>query len=346
MYGDHPIGLVIPAYNEAGNVGAVIDAVPAYVDRTYVVDDASTDGTWGEVRRHAIVQNAGPFEPVSDREQSPVIADGGRAESRAVVPIRHETNAGRGAAVKTGYRRALADGMAAIAVVDGDGQMDPRILDRFLDPIVNGQADYVKGNRLSSPAHRAEMSRWRVFGNTVLTYLTKTASGYWDMTDPQNGYTAISSRTLRRIDLHSLYDDYGFLNDLLVKLNRANARVVDVPMAAEYGDEQSGIRYSSFVPKLSVLLLRNFVWRIGTKYLLRDVHPIGGLYLLGGIGTLGGLTAGLLSLGSGLGGGQGPLAGVLLIAGLACFALGMLWERAHDGVLGGRVDPPVEDGTP
>ena len=235
--------------------------------------------------------------------------------------------------------------MDVIAVLDGDGQMDPSILDRFLDPIVDGRADYTKGNRLLSPRHRDGMSRWRLFGNTVLTFLTKIASGYWRMMDPQNGYTAISANVLRSIDVEDLYEDYGFLNDLLVKLNVADARIVDVAMHARYGDEQSGIRYSSFVPKLSNLLLKDFFWRLRTKYLLFDFHPLVGLYVLGGLGTVGGTIYFGWALGEDLTPFRAMMVFVVYLFSGLLFTLAMIFDRAQNINLEGRVEDVLKGGT-
>jgi hypothetical protein len=171
--------------------------------------------------------------------------------------------------------------------------MDPAMLERVVEPVVAGRADYAKGNRLSSAEYRREMSVWRSFGNWLLTYLTKIASGYWGMVDPQNGYTAISLTALEAVDVEAVYDDYGFANALLTRLNVHGMRVADVSVPAVYGDEESSIAYSTFVPKLSALLLRSFVWRLRTKYLLRDCHPLAFLYGLGVAGTGAGLAAAL-----------------------------------------------------
>jgi glycosyltransferase involved in cell wall biosynthesis len=276
MYRGQTVAVVIPAYNEEGFVGDVIRSIPGFVDRIYVVDDDSTDGTWEEI--------LACVEPADDSIPA-VKADGGQMASR-VVPIRHEENRGVGGAIKTGYRRALKEGMDATAVISGDGQMDPAILERFLEPVVEGEADYTKGNRLRSADLHAEMSRWRLTGNVLLTFLTKTASGYWKMTDPQNGYTVISLSALEALDIDALYDRYGFLNDLLVTLNAHGFRVADVPMKAVYGDEESDIRYSRFVPRLSALLFRRLLWRLKVKYLVVDFHPLVLLYLLGSTGLL------------------------------------------------------------
>jgi glycosyltransferase involved in cell wall biosynthesis len=270
--------VVVPAYNEAGFVGDVIETVPEFVDGVVVVDDHSTDGTWEEIQSHAAVKNAetaAPGAPAVADSDGGLQADGGDSEvdadnrsflSGRVVAVRHDVNSGRGAAVKTGYRLAMMKGYDVVVVMDGDGQMDPSILDRIIEPVATGVADYAKGNRLASRDRCRQMSAWRLFGNVLLTFLTKLGSGYWRIRDPQNGYAAISIEALDEVSVVDLYDDYGFLNDLLIRLNARGMRVVDVPMDAKYGDESSGIAYRSFVPKLSLLLLRGFLWRLWVKY--------------------------------------------------------------------------------
>lgn len=258
------IAVVVPAYNEAGFVGGVIDTFPAFVDRAYVIDDCSTDDTWAEMLAHADAVNRVRAAVVP---LTPSAADDGTAAEGPVVPIRHPENRGRGAAVKNGYRRALADGIDVVAVMDADGQMDPDILHEIVGPVVRAEADYAVGNRLHDFDSWAGMPLFRLFGNVVLTLLTRVASGYWSLSDPQNGYTAISRSALEALDMEALYDDYGFLNDLLVHLNLHRRRVVNVPMVARYGEEESGIRYSRFIPELSQLLLRASCWRLSNKYL-------------------------------------------------------------------------------
>lgn len=277
MYKSHTVGVVIPAYNEEGFIGDVIDSLPEFVDQVFVIDDCSTDDTWTEIKEYvdAEVQQAGV---TGDSAEQIMVADGAGttvSESQSfldkrIVPVRHQTNGGRGAAVQTGYELALMSGMDAVAVLDGDGQMDPGILDKILDPVVDGEADYAKGNRLISRNHCAQMSNWRLFGNALLTMLTKIASGHWKMRDPQNGYTAISATALEQLSLTDLFDDYGFLNDILIHLDANGMTVQDVPMEALYGDESSGIRYGSFVPKLSMLLLSGYFWRLKRKYFESD----------------------------------------------------------------------------
>lgn len=316
MYKQHSVAVVITAYNEAGFVGDVIESLPEFVDRAYVVDDHSTDGTRAEIQQAAATVNArdGTADDGPDR----------------VVTIRHEQNQGVGASIKTGYRRARHDRMDVTAVMNGDGQMDPGILHRILDPIVEGRADYSKGNRLLSREHARSMSSWRHFGNGVLTLLTKIASGYWKTMDPQNGYTAISLDTLDALDLSVLYDDYGFLNDVLIKLNAHSMRVADVEMEARYGDEESTIAYSRFVPNVSNLLLQGFLWRLKVRYLVYDFHPLVALYAIGGIGF--GSVAGRVGLAA-LSGVSLPPA-LLTIVGLLVSALalslGMTFDLANN----------------
>ena len=262
MYEGQTVGVVVPAYDEAGFVGDVIETVPEYVDRVYAVDDRSTDETWQEIQAAAERVNESATE-----SRRKLLADGGVADR--VVPIRHEANRGVGGAIKTGYQRALRDDVDVTAVMAGDGQMDPDQLERLLDPIVAGDADYTKGNRLMCPDYREGMPKFRLFGNLVLTRLTQLSSGYWNSGDPQNGYTAISLDALEALDVADLYDDYGFANEILARLNVHDMRVVDVSMPAQYGDEQSSIEYHTFIPKVSHLLLRNYLWRLSTKYLPR-----------------------------------------------------------------------------
>ncbi|WP_458210690.1 glycosyltransferase family 2 protein [Haladaptatus sp. NG-SE-30] len=282
MYEGHTIGVVVPAYNEEGFVGDVLDSLPDFVDRVYAVDDASTDDTWNEIREHSAIERA-PRAGVSDD------TDG------HVVGIRHEQNRGAGGAIKTGYLAAREDGIDVTVTIDADGQMDPGMMTRFLDPIVAGEADYTKGNRLSNSDYRHDMPRFRLLGNWLLTGLTRIASGYWDVTDPQNGYTAISLAALEAIDLEGMYEYYGYCNDILVKLNVAGMRVEDVDMPATYGDEESSIEYGDYIPKVSLMLLRNFLWRLGSRY---RTHPLGLAYGLGVVGALLSVVLGVRALGS------------------------------------------------
>ncbi len=282
MYEGHTIGVVVPAYNEEGFVGDVLDSLPDFVDRVYAVDDASTDGTWDEIRTHAAVERA-PRAGVSDDTDGQVVA------------IRHNQNRGAGGAIKTGYLAARDDGIDVTVTIDADGQMDPDMMSRFLDPIVAGDADYTKGNRLSNSEFRRSMPPFRQLGNWLLTGLTRIASGYWDVTDPQNGYTAISLSALEAVDLEAMYEYYGYCNDILVKLNVAGMRVADVDMPAVYGEEESSIEYDDYIPKVSLMLLKNFLWRLGSRY---RTHPLGVAYALGILSVFAGVLHGFRAVGS------------------------------------------------
>lgn len=328
MYRGNRVGVVVPAHNEAAFVGEVLRSMPEFVDKVYAVDDGSADDTWSE-----ILAAAGDGE-----ESTTILADGSgfsdglvvEGPADRLVAVRHAHNRGVGAAIKTGYRLARRDGMDVTTVVSGDGQMDPDILDRIIHPVATGRADYAKGDRLSNPEHRAGMSGWRLFGNTLLTGLTRLASGYWGLSDPQNGYTAISGTALDRLSLESLYDRYGFANDLLVRLNAADLRITDVPMAAVYGDERSGIRYRTFVPVLSWLLLHRFGWRLWTRYVRREFRPFVLAFPLGAGAAVLGLPWLVTSL---LGpGGVGPPLAVLLLS-VCLLVAGFLGDMAHSSHL-------------
>ena len=288
MYKESSVAVVVPVYNEEGFISEVLRTIPGFVDRVYVVDDRSTDGTWKEIQYYVAQRTQQPDEP--EDAGCAARADGTGAQDR-IVPVRKEENTGVGGAIKTGYLLALDDGIDVTAVMAGDGQMDPDILDRIIEPVVQGDADYSKGNRLRNREYRESMSQWRLFGNSLLTFLTKISSGYWKTMDPQNGYTAISKGALKALEVEELYDDYGFANDLLVHLNVHNMVVADVPMPALYGEENSHINYTSFIPGLSWVLLKDLFWRLKTKYLVLDFNPLALFYLSGTVisilGTLG-----------------------------------------------------------
>lgn len=365
MYKGATVAVVVPTYNEEGLVGEVIDTVPAFVDRIYVVDDCSTDGTWAEIRQRVARTDSdaslstnsvnasgdsvnastdgGSVETAPSGEGAPVLVStdsDSRDEpaARSIVAIRHETNTGVGGAIKTGYRRALADGVDVTAVMAGDGQMDPAILDRIVDPVVSGVADYAKGNRLCHQTYRQEMSAWRTFGNFLLTYLTRIATGYWRTMDPQNGYTAVSNTALETIELESLYDEYGFCNDVLARLNTHGLRVADVPMPAVYGDETSHIRYSRFVPALSALLLRSYSRRLTHRYVLGGFDPLVAFHLFS-VGSLGGGT--LLALFALLSARPALAAwsALLFFLGVGSLLFGLAADRRRNAALEVRVDP-------
>ncbi|MDD5141893.1 glycosyltransferase family 2 protein [Methanoregula sp.] len=268
LYRGSKIGVVVPAYNEERLIGDTLAGIPEFVCRVYVVNDCSKD------RTQEVVEYYAKNDP-------------------SIVPITHEVNQGVGAAIVTGYKKALEDKMDYVAVMAGDNQMDPRFLPELLDPVVEQRCDYTMGNRLINQEFRKGMSKWRYLGNSVLTMLTKIASGYWQMMDPQNGYTVISRRALERISLTGIYPRYGYCNDVLVKLNVLGFRVINVPHPARYGMEKSKIKYSTYIYRVSWLLLKDFLWRLKMKYIVLNFHPLVFFYVAGavftGIGIIGGL---------------------------------------------------------
>jgi glycosyltransferase involved in cell wall biosynthesis len=331
MYDGHSVGVVVPAYNEEDDIGRVIDTIPPYVDRVYVIDDGSTDDTWAQIQLHAARRNRdGPEAPTAFDE--------------VVVPIRHERNRGVGGAIKTGYEAALEDGIDVTAVMGGDGQMASEVPPRYLAPIIQGTADYTKGNRFLRPDDLAVMPRFRFVGNVLLSVLTRVASGYWGLADSQNGYTAISRSALERIDLDGMYEYYGYCNDLLVRLNVIDARVVDVETSSRdvyEGGWDSHIRYTEYVPRVSWMLLRRFLWRLWHKHLRADRHPLAVAYVIGLLLLAAG-SAGLI-VGFLEGGSQTAAFGLIAgIAGSALFFFGSVLDRARNRPLNGAITQEPE----
>jgi glycosyltransferase involved in cell wall biosynthesis len=257
----------VPAYNEERLIVETLAGIPVFVDRVLVVDDRSTDETAQRARE--------------------------TGDPRVEVIV-HGENGGVGAAIVTGYKRARDERMDVTAVMAGDNQMDPTELEMFCAPVARGELDYAKANRLVSGQAWELIPRHRYLGNAVLSLLTKIASGYWHVADSQAGYAAISLGMLDQLDLDRIYQRYGFPNDLLVHLNVWNARVRDFPSRPIYGvGERSGIRLRQVVPRISLLLIKGFFWRMREKYVIRDFHPLVFFYLLGLLMTSAGLGLGL-----------------------------------------------------
>jgi glycosyltransferase involved in cell wall biosynthesis len=257
MYQDKIIAVIIPAYNEEKLIGKVLETVPNFIDHIVVVDDASSDRTEEVVKAH-------------------------QQEDSRITYLRHPRNEGVGGAIVTGYKWARDNGAAISVIMAGDAQMDPRDLPKLLDPVVSGEADYAKGNRLFTGSAWKVIPKTRYLGNAVLSFLTKIASGYWHIADSQSGYGAVTLDVLKTVDLDSIYKRYGMPNDFLVRLNVYHFRVKDVPVNPIYGiGERSGIKIYEVVFTLSLLLMKLFLWRLKEKYIIRDFHPLVLFYLLG-----------------------------------------------------------------
>ncbi len=241
VYRGRIVAVVMPAFNEADKIAAAIAAIPDLADHILVVDDGSHDDT-ARVAGRALERL--------------------RRSARFEVLV-HPRNRGVGAAIATGYARALELGAHIVAVMAGDGQMDPADLPRLLDPIVDGGADYAKGNRLAWPGGWREMPPVRLGGSLVLSWLTRVATGYRDVFDSQCGYTAVSRAALLALDPARMYPRYGYPNDVLARLAALRARVVDVPVRPLYGGAwRSGLQPVRVVLPVAAILARALVDRL------------------------------------------------------------------------------------
>lgn len=239
------IAVVIPCYKVTRHIMDVIAAMPPLVSRIYVVDDCCPD-------------KSGEFVKENNRDPR-------------VVVLFNEKNKGVGGAVMTGYRAAIADQMLIAVKVDGDGQMDPALIPEFIEPILHGEADYTKGNRFFNLEEIHQMPKVRVFGNAVLSLLNKLSSGYWDIFDPTNGYTAIHVDVLKKMSFAKISERYFFESDMLFRLNTLRAKVVDIPMDAHYGDEESQLKIGKIIGDFTKKNIRNTCKRIFYNYFLRDM---------------------------------------------------------------------------
>jgi len=257
------IAVVIPSYQVIRHIAEVVSSIPAMVWRIYVIDDACPE-------------SSGMF--VEDK-----ISD------ERVRVIFHSQNLGVGGAVLTGYKAAIDDGADVIVKIDGDGQMDPSLIPYLVEPILSGDADYTKGNRFYDLEEIRAMPSVRLFGNAVLSLMTKLSSGYWNLFDPTNGYTAIHADVAKHLPSEKISRRYFFETDMLFRLNTLRAVVVDVPMDAKYGDEISNLKISKIIGEFLFKHARNFSKRIFYNYYLRDLSlasielPLGVLMLFFGV---------------------------------------------------------------
>jgi len=310
MINNKSIAVVVPSYNEEKQIGMVIESMPDFVDRIIIVNDCSSDRTsevvlsdlnsqfnyTNEIINTKFTIKRTRFnnaEMVAQEQQekelsyfteSQVINS---TEQDRIILINHLKNGGVGAAIASGYNWAKDHNIDCTAVMAGDGQMDPDELEDICLPVVNNNIDYVKGNRLIHRSALLVIPKIRFLGNSVLSILTKIASGYWHVSDTQTGYTAISKRGINSIRLHEIYNSYGMPNDMLVKLNIAMCTLKEVEIKPIYNvGEQSKMKISKVIPTISLLLLRSFFKRLYFKYLFRDFHPLFLLYHLAFILTL------------------------------------------------------------
>lgn len=260
MYREKKISLVIPAYNEEKLIVDTLAGVPPLVDRVYVVDDLSPD------------------------RQAEVVLEYAKKDPRVTL-LRHTVNQGPGGGIITGYLQSAADGYDIAMVVGGDNQMRLDEAAHFLNPLIDGRADYSKGNRFLDSKlgdTLAKMPRIRLFGNWLITALTKIASGYYKTMDVVDGYTAITKKAIDTVNWGRAWRGYGYPMDFLVRLNAYSLRIVDIPRTAVYlpGERQSQIKGLNYALKVSPMLVRDFFWRLNFKYMYRDFHPLVFFYYL------------------------------------------------------------------
>ena len=305
MLKNKTIAVVIPAYNEGTQIGRVVETIPDFVDRIIIVNDCSKDKT-EEIVRHFIEKDHTPTIEIKDILNDIQLNDYNRADfllqeqlameskyfiqselisqnpvKSRIILINLLKNCGKGAAIARGYKWCRDHGIDCVAIMDGDGQMDPVELESICKPVIEDNVDYVKGNRLIHRSAWLIIPKTRYFGNSILSILTKIASGYWHISDTQSGYTAISNKALNAIKLHQIYKSYGMPNDMLVKLNIAFCTLREVEIKPVYNiGEKSKMNIPKVILGISWLLFKSFFKRLWIKYLFRDFHPLFILYHL------------------------------------------------------------------
>jgi len=299
MIKDKKIAVVVPSYNEALQIGIVIDTMPDFVDRIVIVDDNSSDGmadvVLDYIKKDNTTKTSFPYFPDNVKENlfnrseifmqekmvkdlalyTPSVILNSNEETDRIILIQNKKNSGVGGGIARGYKWCLDHGIDCVAVMAGDGQMDPDELYDICEPVVDGDADYTKGNRLRHPSSWYTIPKIRFFGNSVLSILTKIASGYWKVSDTQTGYTAISVDALKSIQIHKIYPSYGMPNDIMVRLNTESKSLKEITIKPVYDvGEQSKMKIFKVIPRVSFLLFKLFFFRLFRKYLFKEFHPL------------------------------------------------------------------------
>jgi dolichol-phosphate mannosyltransferase len=284
------VAVIIPAYRVAQSIVSVVQSIPHSIGAIYVVDDCCPEA--------------------SGRVVDKVVKD------PRVNVINNDRNLGVGGATLTGYRIAYEDGADIAVKLDGDGQMDATLIPELIDPLVRGDADYVKGNRFYFMRSLRGMPRRRLFGNAVLSFVAKFTTGYWNIMDPTNGFTALRLELLPFLETEKIHSRYFFETDMLFRLGLLRAVVQDYPMDARYGDENSSLSLSTALFTFSFRHLRNFFKRIFYVYFLRDFSA-GTIQLISGIACLTfGIVFGSIHWLDSVARGEVASAGTVMVAGL------------------------------
>lgn len=263
MYKENIIAVVIPCFKVKAKILGVLKTIPDFIDLIYIVDDSCPQGTGSFV-----------LSKIRDKR---------------VTVIKHSTNLGVGGAVISGYKAAIKDKVKVIIKMDGDGQMNPLLIQSLIDPIINGEADYTKGNRFYDLEVVKRMPVIRLIGNSILSFMTKLSSGYWQIFDPTNGFTAINANLIRILPLEKISKRYFFETDMLFRLNIYRSVVQDIPMQAIYEDEVSNLNIIKIIPEFLYKHLRNTFKRIIYSYYLRGMSiaslelPLGFFLLIFGL---------------------------------------------------------------
>ncbi|MDB6123530.1 MAG: glycosyl transferase family 2 [Pedosphaera sp.] len=284
------IAVVIPSYRVIPSVLEVIRRIGPEVEFVYCIDDCCPDGSGRYIEEHC--------------------------RDPRVRVIKHEQNQGVGGATISGFKCALEDGADVVVKIDGDGQMDPALLLRMINPIVAGRADYCKGNRFFNVQSVQSMPPIRLLGNAVLSFVTKLSSGYWNIFDPTNGYVAIHARVISELPLDKIHRRYFFESDLLFRLNTITAVVEDVPMNAKYGAEQSNLHIRTIIGPFLFNHLLNSIKRVGYNHFLRNFSAASIELTLGISGLLFGFTFGTVRWWHSISTGQPVTAGTVMLAAL------------------------------
>jgi len=309
MYKKLKVALVVPAYNEQKLIRPTLESVPRVIDKVYVINDGSRDNTEKVVKALA-------------------------RKDKRITLINHERNLGLGQSIITGYMRSSKDDYDITVVVGGDHQMDLSEVERFLEPIANKEADFVKGNRFMYGGNAyKDMPRQRFFGNSSLSLLTKFASGYWKIFDSNDGYTAIAKWVIDKVDWSTATKGYGYNGDWMALFNVCNVRIKDVPRKAIYlkGERQSQIKVGRYAMRVGPHLFRRFFWRLKTKYFYYNFHPLLFFYIMSFLLFPLGLVMGIWLIyskiiGSVITGSTTILAALFILTGLQCFLFAVLFD--------------------
>jgi len=309
MYRKKKISLVIPAYNEQRLIKPTLEHVPSLIDHIYVVNDASTDNMAQVVKSLA-------------------------KKDKRIELINHPKNLGVGQAIITGYEKSAKENYDIAVVVGGDYQMDLSEVKKFLDPLIDGEAEYTKGNRFLIEGNVFEdMPKIRQLGNAIISLITKISSGLYKIYDVVDGYTAITKHAIKVVNWKKAWKKYGYPMDFLIRLCAYSLKVKDIPRRAIYlkGERQSQIKGFKYAFKVTPMLIRGFFWRLFKKYLFRDFHPLLFFYLIGlilfPIGLIwGGFLLYWQLTGQGVSGPRATVDAILLIMGFVSLAFGMLFD--------------------